>query len=91
MALNTTSSIKKASGVLGEKCDATLKEMKELLKKAGVTGEYKTTKVLIPRAVNSGDDVLFVGLNGVRFYFRRNTSVNMPDPLLEILQNTGEI
>lgn len=91
LTMNTTKTIKQASNVLGAKCEATIKDMKALLKKAGVEGEYKTTKVLIPRAVNSGDDVLFVGLNGVRFYFKRNTSVNMPDPLLEILQNTGEI
>lgn len=88
MAINTTSSIKKASTVLGAKCEATLNEMKQLMQKAGVA-EYKTTKVLIPRTFNEGDDVLFVGLNGVRFYFKRNTTVNMPEPLLEILQNTG--
>lgn len=91
MALNTTSSVKKVSNSLGARCDSTLKEMKEMLKKAGVEGDYKTTKVLIPRSSNSGDDVLFIGLNGVRFYFRRNTTVNMPDPLLEILQGAGEI
>lgn len=91
MGLNTTSSIKKASAVLGDKCEATIKDMAKLLKKAGVQEGYKTTKVLIPRAVTGGDDVLFVGLNGVRFYFKRNTTVNMPDPLLEILQNAGEL
>ena len=89
--INTTTSIKKASNVLGDKCDATIKEMPALLKKAGVADGYKTTKVLIPRATNSGDDVLFVGLNGVRFYFRKGTSVQMPEPLLEILQNSGEL
>ena len=91
MALNTTNSIEKTSTALAPKCEATLKNMKALLRKAGVNEEYKTTKVLIPRAVNSGDDVLFIGLNGVGFWFKRNTSVNMPDPLLEILQNTGMI
>lgn len=90
MGINTTSSIKKASTVLGAKCEATLSEMKQLMQKAGV-GEYKTVKVLIPRTFNEGDDVLFVGLNGVRFYFKRNTTVNMPEPLLEILQNTGAL
>lgn len=89
--LNTTNTIKKASTVLSDKCEATLKEMPKLLKKAGVQGEYKSVKVLIPRALNSGDDVLFVGLNGVRFYFKRSTTVNMPEPLLEILQNSGEL
>lgn len=91
MGLNTTSTIKKASTMLSAKCEATLKEMPKLLKKAGVAEGYKSTKVLIPRPLNSGDDVLFVGLNGVRFYFKRNTTVNMPDPLLEILQNAGEL
>lgn len=90
MGLNTTTTIKKASSVLADKCEATLKEMAQRMKKAGVE-EYKSTKVLIPRAMNSGDDVLFVALNGVRFYFKRGTTVSMPDPLAEILQNTGEL
>lgn len=91
MALNTSKSIEKTSTALAPKCEATIKNMKTLLAKAGVNGDYKTTKVLIPRAVNSGDDVLYIGLNGIGFWFKRNTSVNMPDPLLEIMQNTGMI
>lgn len=91
MALNTSKSIEKTSTALAPKCEATLKNMKALLAKAGVKEDYKTTKVLIPRAVNSGDDVLYIGLNGIGFWFKRNTTVNMPDPLLEILQNTKEI
>lgn len=90
MAINTTSSIKKASTTLGKKCENTLENMKQLMKSAGVA-EYKTVKVLIPKNFNGDDDVLFIGLNGVGFYFKRNTSVNLPEPLLEILQNTGEI
>lgn len=90
MAINTTSSIKKASTSLGKKCEKTLSDMKQLMQNAGVP-EYKTVKVFIPKTFNSDDDVLFVGLNGVGFYFKRNTTVNMPEPLLEILQNTGEL
>ena len=90
MAINTTTSIKKASTSLGKKCEKTLENMKQLMQSAGVS-EYKTVKVLIPKPSNSGDDVLFVGLNGVGFYFKRNTTVSMPEPLLEILQNTGEL
>ena len=89
MAINTTSTMEKTSTALGGKCEATLKNMKVLLAKAGVDGDYKSTKVLIPRTVNSGDDVLYIGLNGIGFWYKLNTTVNMPDPLLEIMQNSG--
>lgn len=90
MGLNTTTSIKKTSSVLGKKCEDTIANMSKLMKDLGVT-DYKSTKTLIPRIRGSEDDVLFVGINGVRFYFKRGATVNLPDPVLEVLKNTGEL
>ena len=87
---NTTRSIRKTSTVLGEKCESTRKNMKKLMATAGAP-EYKTVKTMIPRIPGSEDDVVFVGLNGVKFYFLRGESVDMPEPIAEILRNTGTI
>lgn len=46
---------------------------------------------MIPRIPGSEDDVVFAGLNGVKFYFMRGESVDMPEPVAEILRNTGVI
>lgn len=88
MAILTSSTIKKASNVLGKKCEETEKNMKAKMKRAGCA-EYKTTRVMLPKTRDEGDDVMTVGLNGEMFYFLRGQSVNMPDPLAEILANTG--
>lgn len=89
MALNTTRSIKKASTVLGEKVIETEKNMDRLLKQAGCTGTVKRTTVPIIQMPGDKDDVVFIGLNGVRFYFQRGRSVQMPEPLLEIAVDCG--
>ena len=87
---NTTKSIKKASTVLATKCEDTKKNMTALAKKAGIkTPEMVAT--LIPKIPGSNDDVLFVGLNGVNFYFLRGESVEIPKQLVEILKNTGNL
>ncbi len=85
---NTTASISKASTVLLSKCEKTKADMKQLMAAAGCTS-YKTVKTLIPLIPGSGDDVVFVGLNGVGFYFMRGKSVEVPEPLLEIMTNCG--
>ena len=90
MAATTTETIKKSSAVLEGKCRETEEKMKQKMLRAGVR-EYKTQRVLIPRARDAGDDVLMVGLNGERFYFLRGKSVSMPEQLAEILVNTGEV
>ena len=90
MATTTTSSIKKASTVLSGKCKETEEKMKQKMQRAGCE-EYKRQRVLIPRARDEGDDVLMVGLNGEKFYFLRGQSISMPEPLAEILVNTGNI
>lgn len=88
--INTTKSIRKTSTVLGDKCQYTKQNMKKLMTAAGAP-EYKTVKTMIPRIPGSDDDVVFVGLNGVKFYFLRGESIDMPEPVAEILRNTGTI
>lgn len=88
--INTTKSIRRTSTVLGDKCQYTKQNMKKLMTSASAP-EYKTVKTMIPRIPGSEDDVVFVGLNGVKFYFLRGESIDMPEPVLEILQNTGVI
>jgi len=90
MSTTNTKNFTKASEALEGKIKKTEKEMKKKMADAGVP-EYKTVKVLVPRSINQNDDVLTIGLNGEQFYFLRGTSVNMPEPLVEILQNTGNL
>ena len=90
MAINTTSSITKASTVLLGKCEKTKENMKQLMRDAGCE-TYKTGKTMIPLIPGSGDDVVFVGLNGVGFYFLRGKTVDVPEPLVEILTNCGQV
>jgi hypothetical protein len=87
---NTTKSIKKASSVLSPKCEATKKNMAALAKKAGIKTP-KMVATMIPRIPGSDDDVMFVGLNGVSFYFMRGESVEVPEQIVEILKNTGNL
>ena len=88
--INTTKSIRRTSTVLGDKCQYTRQNMKKLMAAAGAP-EHKTVKTMIPRIPGSEDDVVFAGLNGVKFYFMRGESVDMPEPVAEILRNTGVI
>lgn len=90
MATTNTKNFTKASTALKGKIEKTEKDMKKKMATAGVA-EYKTVKVIVPKSVNQNDDVLTIGLNGEQFYFLRGTSVNMPEPLVEILQNTGNL
>lgn len=85
MGINTTKSIKRTSNVLGDKCQKTKENMKRLMASAGCK-EYKTVKTMIPLYPGSDDDVVYVGLNGVGFYFLRGETVDVPEPLLAILK-----
>ena len=87
---NTTKTIERASSALHGKCEATKKNMNALLARAGCAGAKKE-KVTLPLIPGSRDDVVFVGLNGVSFYFLRGRSVEMAAPLAEILRNTGNL
>ncbi len=92
MAINTNTSktMTQASTVLGGRCEETEKNMKKLMADAGCK-TYETVATRIPLIPGSKDDVLFVGLNGVGFYFLRGKTVELPKPLLEILENTGNL
>ena len=88
--MNTTKTIEHTSSALAVKCEMTEKNMDKLLAQAGCAG-CKKEKVLLPLVPGSKDDVQYVGLNGVDFYFMRGRSVEMPAPLAEILRNTGSL
>ena len=87
---NTTKTIERASSALLGKCEATEKNMDKLLAQAGCAG-CKKEKVVLPQIPGSKDDVVFVGLNGVSFYFLRGRQVSMPAPVAQVLRNCGVI
>ena len=89
MAINTTRSVAKASTVLGDKVKHTEANMDKLLKAAGIKGNVKRVQVPIIQTPGDRDDVVFIGLNGQRFYFQRGTSIAMPEPLLKIAVSCG--
>lgn len=93
MALNTntTNTIKKASIVLGKKCEETEKNMKVLAKKLYGEETPKMEKVTIPRIPGAKDDVVFAALNGQKFYFLRGKTVEMPAAIAEILRTCDVI
>ena len=88
--MNTTKTIERTSSALAAKCEMTEKNMDKLLAQAGCAG-CKKERVLLSLVQGSKDDVQYVGLNGVDFYFMRGRSVEMPAPLAEILRNTGNL
>jgi len=87
---NTTKTIERTSSALAVKCEMTQKNMDKLMAQAGCAG-CKKEKVMLPVIPGCRDDVVFVGLNGVSFYFLRGKSVEMAAPLAEILRNTGNL
>lgn len=94
MALtNTSKSVNKLSEAMAESIEYTQKNMTKLLAKAGVKDAAKVEKikVYIPMIPGSKDDVEFVGLNGMPFYFKRGETVDMPKPLFDVLKNCGKI
>lgn len=87
---NTTQTIERTSSALAVKCEMTEKNMDKLLAQAGCAG-CKKEKVMLPLMPGSKDDVQYIGLNGVDFYFMRGRSVELAKPLIEILKNTGNL
>ena len=55
----------------------------------GTLPDAKLVRVTIAHLPGCRDDVVFVGLNGAGFYFLRGRQVSMPEPVKEILVNTG--
>lgn len=85
---NTSKTISRASEALGERCEQTQKDLHRLMERAGCK-DAPCTKVLLPLIPGSSDDVVFCGLNGVSFYFLRGRSVDMPEPVADILRSVG--
>ena len=88
--MNTTKTIERTSSALSAKWGMTEKNMDRLMAQAGCAGAKKE-RVLLPLVPGSKDDVQYVGLNGVDFYFMRGRSVEMPEPVAKILRNTGNL
>ena len=91
MALNTTTSIKRASTVLGKRCEDTKKNMAALVKKVYGKAAVEMEKVSIPNIPGMKDDVLFAAVNGVKFYFMRGETVEMPKAIADVLRNSKQI
>ena len=87
---NTTRTVERTSSALMSKCEATEKNMTQLMAKAGCAGaEMKS--VTLAQIPGSKDDVQYVGLNGADFYFLRGRACQMPEPVYEILKHTGNL
>ena len=88
---NTTATAKKASVTLGKQCEETKKNMKNLAKKLYGEAEAKIEKIVLPNIPGLKDDVIFAEVNGVKFYFQRGQTVEMPAAVAEILRNARVI
>lgn len=88
MGLNTIKSMNRTSTALGKRCENTIKNMKKLCSEAGCA-DAKMIKTKIPNIPGLKDDVVYVGLNGVNFYFLRGATVDVPEPVLAIMEQTG--
>ena len=86
--MNTAKTIERTSTALENKVENTRKNMKTLMRRAGCAGD-PMIDVEIP--ANGKDDVLFVGLNTVDFYFMRGAIAEMPLSVAEIAANTRQL
>lgn len=91
MNLNTTATMKKASTGLMPHVENTEKNMKLLTEKLCGKGAAKMETVMIPAYPGMKDDVLFCQVNGVKFYFLRGKTAQMPTAVAAVLRNAGEI
>lgn len=87
---NTTKTIERTSTALEKKIEATTKNLKNLAARAGC-GKDPVVEVEIPVGPAPKDDVLYVGLNAVDFYFKRGAVAKMPLSVAEIAANTGNL
>ena len=53
-------------------------------------GEKVKTRIPLS-PVTPNDDVLYLGLNGVSFYFKRGETVELAEPLVELMENCKEL
>ena len=86
---NTTKTLSKSSTVLGVKCEATQKNLDKMLKDAGCKGAVRKILIPVPTIPGVKDDVFFIGINGVKFYFQRGKSAHVPEPVLKQGVNCG--
>lgn len=86
---NTKRTLERTSTVLAPKCEATQKNMDKLLKNMGCKGAVKKTLIPIPSIPGQKDDVIFVGINGAKFYFQRGKTVLVPEPVMQHMVNCG--
>ena len=59
----------------------------EFEKVAGALTDCPKRRVMIPKGAEQGDDVVEVGLNGRMFLIRRGEPVELPEPLVEVLEH----
>lgn len=59
----------------------------EFEKVAGALTDCPKRRVMIPKGAEPGDEVVEVGLNGRMFLIRRGEPVELPEPLVEILEH----
>lgn len=91
--INTTKTVSDTYSAQKNKVENTTKNMNKLLEKMGCKNPSKIKRVtlVIPLVPGSKDNVLFLGINGAKFYFKRGEAVNMPEPLLRFAVECGEI
>lgn len=88
--MNTTETMKKTSSVLDNKCKMTQDNLEKLMADA-LCSQDKVIETMLPLIPGSKDDVVFAGLNGTSFYFKRGERVKMPESVRKILHNAGEL
>lgn len=59
----------------------------EFEKVAGALTNCPKRRVVIPKSAEVGDEVVEVGLNGRMFLIRRGEPVELPEPLVEVLEH----
>ena len=59
----------------------------EFEKVAGALTDCPKRRVMIPKGAEPGDDVVEVVLNGRMFLIRRGEPVELPEPLVEVLEH----
>ena len=59
----------------------------EFEKVAGALTDCPKRRGMIPKGAEPGDEVVEVGLNGRMFLIRRGEPVELPEPLVEVLEH----
>ena len=59
----------------------------EFEKAAGTLNAFSRRQVVIPKDAQAGDEVVELGFNGRMFLVKRGEPVELPEPLIEILQH----